>query len=318
MFDIIKEIDIYYDKKRQVFPQYVNRASSAGHPCVRELVYERLNWQQRPLPQLGLQYIFEEGNSHERLTKELLLKLGFEIIEGQRTFEWKELELSGHFEGRLKKGEEIYQFEIKSLNQFDWEKLTDSPDCLKNAKKVWLRKWYAQPQLYLLLDTEKHEPISIMLIKNKQTGQYKQINVPLDYPFAETICKNLETVNKHVTAKSYPERIQDKEVCKNCDFKTLCLPDECSDQINITDSQELLDLLEQRDSLQEFSKEFDEVDETIKEMLKPNKDGTYLVNGKYQIKLSTSDRSSYNVPDDIKSKYMQKVPCRRTNITKIK
>lgn len=318
MLDIIKEIDDYYDKKRQVFPQYVNRASSAGHPCIRELVYERLNWQDKPLPSIGLQYIFEEGNSHERLTKELLLKLGFDIVEGQRTFEWKALELTGHFEGRLSKTGEIYQFEIKTLNQFDWEKLTDNPDCLKNAKKIWLRKWYAQAQLYLLLDSEKHEPITIVLIKNKQTGRYKQINVPLDYSFAETLCKNLEIVNKHVAEKTYPDRTSDNSLCERCDFKTLCLPDESYDQIELVDSQELIDLLEQRDALQTASKEFDDVDEQIKEMLKANKDGTYLIGGKFQIKLSTYPRSKYNIPADIKEKYAEKFDCRKTNITKLK
>jgi CRISPR/Cas system-associated exonuclease Cas4 (RecB family) len=203
--------------------------------------------------------------------------------------------------------------EIKSIDPNKFKTINKIEDF---QKSYWMKPYEGQLSVYMF--GSNFEQGAFLLVNKTNWWDYKILPYQLDMSFMQRLLNTAKLVNSFVQTKQYPDRIDDKNECKNCPFKTFCLPDECSDLIELVDSEELTQLLEQRDSLQEASKEYDEIDKTIKEMLQANKDGIYLIGGKYQIKLSTYDRSSYDIPNDVKSKYLEKVPCRKTNITKIK
>jgi len=314
MISVIEKLDEYMEKRRAVRPCHVNNASSAGHPCERFLVYCRLNWKDKALPNLGLQYIFEEGNIHEQAVLRLLSQVGFIVIESQRSCDWPDLEVTGHIDGEIQLDGDLLPLEIKTSNQFTWEKLNTQED-LKASDKIWVKRWYGQLQMYLWMMSK---PKGVLLLKNKQTGQLKQIDIEIDMDYSDALVKKLQSVNAHIKAKTYPQRITDRSACQGCDFRHICLPDEDSEQIQLTDDPDLLDLLEQREQLKDQAKEYEQIDKRLKEYYwKQSAPGTYLVGGKFQVKLVACSRTFYNVPADVKEPYKDKSEYMRAAITKV-
>lgn len=313
--NFLEKINNHLLSERKSWAPACNYAYNAGHPCARNLVYHRLNWQEKALPSTGTLLIFREGNLHEDSVIKLLLDSGIEIIETQRPFEIKQIQLRGKIDGQIKLEDgKLIPAEIKSMNPFDFEKINTIED-MKKSVKVWIRGYVTQMMMYLF-GMEKE--IGVFILKNKVNGELKFVMCPIDYESAEKDWKKLELVNKHVAAGTYPERIEDRSVCRYCDFKHICLPDESSEAMNITDNQELLELLEERERLREAAKAYDDIDDKLKVYWKGLSEGTHLVGGKFQVKISTYDRAFYNVPDDIKDKYKESKPVSKTVITKLK
>ncbi len=308
---IVKE---YLQKERKSWAPNCNYASSAGHPCVRNLVYQRLNWQEKLLPPAERLLIFREGNMHEEAILRLLGDAGLTVVEQQRPFEWKQLNVRGKIDGRIKGNGRLIPLEVKSCNQFDFEAINSVED-LRNSAKFWVRGYYDQFQLYLFMS---NEPDGILLFKNKQSGALKQFVIPIDYEYAEKIAKKMELVNKHVADETYPDRITDKSVCQYCDFRHICLPDEASESINIVEDQELLELLDAREKLRAQAKDYEAIDKKIKDRLDAVPEGNHLVGGKYQIAIKLYDRKFSNVPDEIKKQYEETKTATRITITALK
>jgi len=312
--NIVQTVQDYLQKERRGYAPACNYASSAGHPCARKLVYDRLNWQEKLLPNPTKLLIFREGNLHEEAVTRLLQDAGLQIIETQRPFEWPELEVRGRIDGRLKLDGRKVPLEIKSINSYGFDKINSVED-MRNSSKWWERGYYDQFQLYLFMANEEE---GIMLFKDKQSGKLKQLTIPINYEYAEQVAKKLELVNSHVKAKTYPDRINDRTVCQYCDFRHICLPDEESDQINLESDEELLELLEERESLRDAAKNYEAVDKKLKEYWKRMEAGSYLVGGRFQVKLSLCKRTIYNVPGEIKEQYKDSSEYTRATITAVK
>lgn len=306
-------IEDYLKKERKGYAPACNYASGAGHPCARKLVYDRLNWQEKLLPNARTLMIFRDGNMHEGAVLRLLQDAGLTIEETQRPFEWPELQVRGRLDGRIRNNGSKIPLEVKSSNSFTWDSVNSQED-LKNASKYWVQGYYAQMQLYLFMANEEE---GILLLKNKQTGQLKEIAVTIDYDYAEQIAQKLELVNKHVAARTYPERVSDRTVCQYCDFRHICLPDEESGQINIESDEELVELLEEREHLRDAAKEYDKVDKKLKEYWKKMEVGTYLIGARFQVKIIRYARTVYNIPDVVKEPYKDSTEYVKATITAV-
>lgn len=314
--NVLEKVYSYLLSERKSWAPAVNYAYNCGHPCARNLVYCRLNWQEKTLPSTSTLLIFREGNLHEDAVIKLLMDAGVPIVETQRPFEIKQIQLRGKIDGQIKGDDgKLTPCEIKSMNPYDFEKLNTIED-MKTSNKVWIRGYVSQMMVYLL-GMEKES--GLFIIKNKVNGELKFIPCVLDYEYAENDWKKLELVNEHVAAGTYPDRIDDRTVCKYCDFRHICLPDEVSEGINITDDPELLDLLEKREAVSSVASEYEKLDKQIKEKYFKGKDsGDYLVGGKFQVKISSYDRAFYNVPKEIQEKYKESKPVQKVNITALK
>lgn len=314
MINVIEKVSKFMMSERKSWAPACNYASSVGHPCPRKLVYDRLNWEEKLLPDPVKILIFREGNMHEEAIMRLLADSGITVVEQQRPFEWKQLQVRGKIDGRIKDSGRLIPLEVKSSNQFDFESIKTVDD-LRNSSKFWVRGYYDQFQLYLFM---ANEPDGIMILKNKQTGLLKQLVIEIDYEHAEKIAKKLELVNKHIAEKTYPDRITDRTVCQYCDFRHICLPDEASDSIEILDNPEILELLEQREKLKEAVKDYEAIDQKLKIYWEPLEDGTHLVGGRFQVKVSTYERRFDNVPEEIKAQYRETKPMTRVTVTALK
>lgn len=324
MRDIIKDIDQYLLKKATVYPQHTNWASSVGHPCERFLTYSRLNWEEKEKPELGSLYIFREGNIHEPAVVKLLGEAGFEVEESQRSFTWREYQITGRIDGKIKIDDKRYPLEIKTMNEHKWEKINSIAD-IKNDGAHYVRAYYDQMQVYLLMD---NSDTGVILIKNKQSGRLKMIEIPLDYTYAEALLKKIERINALVEKLSkikdaekrmagYPDRIPDLDVCQYCAFKSTCLPDQHFDALNLISQDEVLALLEKRELVKGNAKEFEIVNEKLKTYWQGLDKGQYLI-GDFTVKISKQKRTKYNIPEEMKEKFAEEYEITMPNIVRLK
>lgn len=252
-------------KRVKVHPQNNIRASSAGHPCDAYHYFSLKNWQDKPLHDAILQSIFDEGNLHETAVIRDLQDMGFEIVEQQRTFQLDKPLITGHIDGILRWNGKDFPFDVKSISPFDFDVISSVEDLIY-SKKTHHWNYPAQLQLYLLMSGNE---AGCFILKNKLTGQIKTIWMQIDYDYTEKILRRAERVYKAVKEEKVPERINNFDVCKKCDFRHLCLPDAMANrETQIIDDVELSGMLDRRDQLEEPAKEFKEVDERIKNIVK--------------------------------------------------
>lgn len=314
MIDIVKRLDQETEKRIKQYPHPNNRASEAGHPCIRFLVSARLNPELKSLHDVGLQRIFDEGNLHERAVLRELEEAGFQVVEQQRSFEWKKFKLTGHIDGKIKIDGKLIPIDIKSCSPNIFPSIEkSSPEEMLNSKYVWIRKYPAQTLLYMLMDGSEE---GILLFKDKSTGRKCQktfhLNDHLEY--TESILKKLEIVNQYVEKGELPE-IKQSEECRRCDFaKTLCFPgQDFGPGFDIYTDEELEAKLIKRADLEEKAKEFKKLDEEIKAHFK----GKNAVVGDFLIESKEYERKSYKVPNEIKEQYLEIKPYFRTTIEKL-
>jgi len=184
--------------------------------------------------------------------------------------------------------------EIKTSSPYVFNALTSIED-MKRSKYLYMRKYPTQLNLYMLMHEKER---GVFIFKNKVNGAMKEIWMDLDYALGEETLKKAEAVNQHVHAGTVPAPIEwEDDICRECPFLHICLPDRTADALRIEDDAELLNLLTQREALAANHKQYEEIDKEVKNRLK-EKDklliGSYFVTGKWQ------ERKGYQVAD---SKY---------------
>ncbi|MGC8900129.1 MAG: CRISPR-associated protein Cas4 [bacterium] len=278
----------YYELKASKIKQYThanNNASEIGHPCERFLVFSRTRFSEKPLHNVELQCIFDEGANQEKSLIRDLLDAGIEFVEAQRAFYDEKLQLSGRIDGMVVFEGEAYPVEIKSMNPFSYEKIHSVQDMMED---LYAQKYPAQLTLYLYL-TNKEK--GLFILKNKSTGVIKAIDMMLDYEYAEELIKKIERINKYVETKTVPDVNVDAELCKNCPFLHICMPDIKNSAIQIDENAELTSMLKRLDELKakldevaDVEKEYNAIKELIKKQVE-GKDkivaGEWLITGKW-------------------------------------
>lgn len=295
---IVEKVDESKRKKIKVYPVNSNRASDLGHPCMRYHVLNRTRWEEKVPYDVGLQYVFDMGNSIEDLVLKELAEAGVKVIEQQRSFQWKEYQITGHIDGSILGDDgNVYPLEIKSCSPFMFKAINTIED-LKRGKYLYMRKYPIQLNLYLLMDGKER---GVFIFKDKTSGRMKEVWMDVDFDMGESSLKMAEAVNAHVAAGTVPECMPyDDSVCGDCPFIHICLPDHTGTEVKIVDSQELIDLIERYNELKPLAKEYDEIDEQIKKTVEGQEKilaGPWFITGKWQ------DRTVYNVPMDIKQQY---------------
>ena len=282
MIDILKikeQVDGYVASERKIFPQHTNRASEMGHPCLRRLVYCRTNWQDRLLPSIELQYRFNEGKIQEKAVLRLLEDSGIQIIEQQTPYNWKDFTLTGSIDGKILIEGKAYPVEIKSFAPYLWASINDVDDMFTH-KYVFVRKYPSQLLLYMLMG---NVDTGLFILKNKATGQIKYIELLLNsyIEVAESAIKKCELVNKHIIAKTLPNQINDTNICQDCDFFHICLPNIVRDELQLISDPDIALKLTRRDELKTSVSEYDQLDKELKSQFKDKGSfsiGDYLIN----------------------------------------
>ncbi len=288
--DIVTPVYEYKRSKIRNYPQHKNRASECGHPCIRYLVFCRTRWEDRLLHKPELEFIFDGGMMIEDMAIRELQEAGIKIIEQQRSFEWKALELTGRLDAKVLIDGVAYPLEIKGLNHYDFEKLNTIED-FHRSSKVWVRGYPAQLMMYML---NTNSELGCFYLKDKLTFQPKQIWVELDYDYAEGICKKLELVNKHVKEGTLPEGVDDYDICHMCSFVHICLPEIKQKALEFVEDPDFEEKLLRREELTQYVKEYNALDKDIKNQLE-GKDKIMV--GDFMISGSWVERKGYFVED---------------------
>lgn len=281
----------------KVTPTHTNRASEIGHPCERYLYFLRVDWDKRALHSPTLQSIFDIGNLYEEHAITKLKKMGFKIIEQQQFYEWKKYQITGHVDGKMYIEDWMIQeappeiqpllnighvvpMDVKSMETHIWDRMNTVEDLLKSPK-VYHQKYVGQVTVYELC---QGEPIGLLLCVNKQTGIPKEIWVPLNYEFGETLVKRAERVNAAIAAKTIPDPIPWSEsICGSCAFLSHCLPEMKRQPMEILTDPELEDQLKRLAEIKPYSQEFEKLDKTVKAKLKGHEKvlvGDFVITGK--------------------------------------
>ena len=165
--NIPERLDQETAKRIKTYPHPLNRASEAGHPCVRYLALLRLAPEKRLLPSLELQRIFDEGNLHERAVLREIEEAGFKLKEQQRHYEWKAFQLSGRIDAKVAAdGSSVYYpLEVKSCSPNVFEAIRGlSAADMTRSKYLWVRRYPAQILLYCMMESVEHGIIILSLI----------------------------------------------------------------------------------------------------------------------------------------------------------
>jgi hypothetical protein len=116
----------------------------------------------------------------------------------------------------------------------------------------------------------------LFVLKNKSTGQMKEIPMSLDYEYTETILKKCEAINKAVheyektkDEKALPDRIPyDEETCSRCKFYHICMPDKPAGDAKIIINPELIHRLEELEKIKPLVSQYEKEMKEIKEMFR--------------------------------------------------
>jgi CRISPR/Cas system-associated exonuclease Cas4 (RecB family) len=294
---IVEKIIESKERKIKGYPVNSNRASDLGIPCVRYHVLNRTRWQEKSLHDSGLQFVFDMGNEIEEIVLKELAEAGVKVIEQQRSFEWKEYQITGHIDGKIMVDNIVYPvpMEIKSCSPFVFKAINSIND-LKNGKYGYLRKYPTQLNLYMFMDNKEK---GVFLFKDKVSGQIKEIWMDIDYNMGEETLKRAEAINNHVAEGTLPDPINEEMWCDKCPFAHICLPDQIGKEIEI-DTTELSTMLDRLEELKPAVKEYDEIDGQVKELVEGREKvlaGSWFITGKYL------EKKSYDIPAEIKAQY---------------
>lgn len=282
-------------------PCHTNRASSLGYfvpelgGCLRRGVYERTKWQEKELHDARVQLIFDEGNNQERQVLMDLAAANVQIIEQQSAFQFEPVakyQLTGHIDGVYVEDGIAYPVEIKSMSPNVFGVINTFEDF---KKKPWTNAYRAQITLYMLA---KNIDKGIFVLKNKSTGELKQVTVDLDYDLGEWCLKACENINAHVTAGTLPDQITDREKCLDCPYKTTCLPGiDFGAPLKIDDDPEFEARLEKAESLKDKKAEYETEHEIIRDRAKATAiNGVLnLMVGSWLLKGKTDSRGAFRL-----------------------
>lgn len=277
--------------KIQVYPVNNLRASNLGHPCERYLFLLIKHWDEQKPHDVGLQNIFDLGNTLEEHTIKNIKEAGFEVVT-PTVRSWKiEVKggiITGREDIRIKdENGELIPVEIKGISPFEYDKLNSVEDFL-NSKKTYIQGYPAQLFIYMLrFGKEK----GFFALTNKLTGETKFIEVPLDYDYGEQMLSKAERVYAALSADKAPDACEDINVCEGCSLAHICgMVRRKPADVDLDD--ELDELINRKQELAPAKKEFEEVDKQIKARIGEREK---VITGEYLIERKAIQKQAYTV-----------------------
>lgn len=281
--------------KITVYPVRNLRASNLGHPCERYLYLLIKHWQEVKPHDVGLQNIFDLGNTLEEHTIKNIKEAGFEVITPtQRSWQVdvKGGIITGREDIRIKaENGELLPVEIKGISPFEFDKLNSVDDFLK-SKRTYIKGYPAQLFIYMLhFGKDK----GFFALTNKLTGETKFIEVPFDYELGEEYLSKAERIYKALAAEEAPEACDDISVCENCPLAHIC--GECRRvPTGIDLDDELDELINRKQELAAAKKEYEQVDKQIKAKIGER---DKVITPSYLIERKSFTKKAFTVPESV-------------------
>lgn len=289
--DIKNALEQTAKSKIRTYPVTHLSASRLGHPCERYLYLLIKNWQDVKPHDVGLQHIFDLGNSIEDYAIARLKEAGYEVITPtERSWRIDNPLITGREDLRIKDPDtgELIPCEVKGLSPIEFEKLNTVEDFL-NSKKHYVRGYPTQLFVYMY-KFEKERGFFILV--NKLTGELKIIEVTLDYEFGDECLKKAERIYKAIETNTPPASCDDISVCENCNLQHIC------GQVNripadIELDDELENLINRKNELAIAKREYEDVDKQIKSKVGEREK---IITGTYLVERKAIEKKEYTVP----------------------
>lgn len=275
--------------KITVYPVEHLSASRIGHPCERYLYLLIKNWQEQKPHDVGLQHIFDLGNSIEEYAIERLKEAGFECITPTvRSWKIEKPLITGREDIRIKdENGELIPVEIKGLSPQEWAKLNTIEDFL-NSKKHYVRGYPSQLFVYMYHFAKER---GLFVLVNKLTGEIKPIDVYMDFDYGEQCLQKAERIYKALETNIPPDSCDDISVCENCNLQHICgncrrIP------ADVELDDELENLINRKEELKAAKSEYEAVDKEIKARIGEREK---VITGTYLIERKAIEKKGYTV-----------------------
>ena len=273
-------------------------ASDIGK-CTRETALSILHWKERPPFDERLAARLKVGSEKENLAIATLLTYGVKIVEQQSNFELKDKRnrviLRGRIDGKMEVDGKRVPFDYKTINPMIFPKLNTLQDLLdhkffcKYPKQLWAYEYM------------NNIDVGFIWMDNL-LGEWKFIEIPMDWQAMEDVLKQCETAVDAVAAvktglpeaEFLPPYHGDSSVCLSCVwFKRLCNPPFFSGEgMQLINDPELEQKLNRRAELDPLATEYDHLDKDLKEVLKASmKPEQVFVVGNWMIKAEEKKRN---------------------------
>lgn len=287
--DIKQRLEEKAASKIKIYPVQHLSASRLGHPCERYLYLLIKHWDEQKAHDVGLQHIFDLGNSIEEYAIERLKEAGFEVITPTvRSWRIEKPLITGREDLRIKdENGELIPVEVKGLSPQEFDKLNTVEDFLK-SKKHYVRGYPSQLFVYMYHFAKEH---GLFVLVNKLTGEIKPIDVYMDYEYGDECLKKAERIYKALETDTPPDSCDDISVCENCNLQHICgQVKRVPADIELDD--ELENLINRKNEFAPTKKEFDEIDKQIKTIVGEREK---IVTGSYLITRKAVTREAYTV-----------------------
>lgn len=291
--DINKALRESLEKQIKVYPCNNLRASNLGHPCERYLYLLIKHWNEQKPHDVGLQSIFNLGNSIEEYTIKNIKEAGFEVITPTvRSWKIEKPLITGREDIRIKdENGELLPVEIKGISPFEFDKLNTVEDFIK-SKRPYIRGYPAQLQTYMYYFAKEK---GFFALTNKLTGETKFIEMPFDYEYAENLLQKAERIYAALDSDTPPEACEDISVCEGCSLAHIC--GECRRVPADIDLDEELDaLIDRKNELAAAKKEYEQIDKEIKARVGER---DKVITGQYLITRSSFIKKAFTVPESV-------------------
>ena len=279
--------------KIKIYPCNNLRASSIGHPCERYLYLMVKHSNEQKPHDVGLQCIFDLGNTLEEHTIKNIKEAGFEVITPTvRSWKIEKPLITGREDIRIKdENGELLPVEIKGISPFEFDKLNTVADFIK-SKRPYIRGYPAQLQTYMLYFGKEK---GFFALTNKLTGETKFIEMPFDYEYAESLLQKAERIYKALADETPPDACDDISVCEDCGLAHIC--GECRRVPADIDLDEELDaLIDRKNELAAAKKEYEQIDKEIKARIGER---DKVITGQYLITRSSFVKKAFTVPESV-------------------
>ena len=207
-------------EKIKVYPCRNLRASNLGHPCERYLYLLLTRWEEQQPHGVGLQNIFDLGNTLEVHTINNLKEAGYEVITPtQWSFQINTPLITGREDLRIKdENGEFIPVEVKGISPFEFDRLNTVGDFL-NAKRYYIRQYPAQLQIYMYHFGKLY---GFFALTNKLTGETKMVRMDFDWDMADALLKKAERIYRAIENKKMPDAVEDMAMCEGCKLAHIC------------------------------------------------------------------------------------------------
>lgn len=264
-------------EKIKVYPCRNLRASNIGHPCERYLYLLITRWEEQQPHDVGLQNIFDLGNTLEIHTINNLKEAGYEVITPtQWSFQIGDPLITGREDLRIKdENGELIPVEVKGISPFEFGKLNTVGDFL-HSKRYYIRQYPAQLQIYMYHFNKLY---GFFALTNKLTGETKMIRMDFDWDMADGLLKKAERIYKAIEDKKEPDAVEDIAMCDGCKLAHIC-GIHMGIEPDIETDGELNELITQRYDLKKYADQYEKLGQSIKMKVGDRKKvitGDYLV-----------------------------------------